>query len=131
MNNGAKALCFALILGLALAVAGCSKKEKSNEVQDIDSIRAALKEQVDRGKLTKEEAMVRLAEAMVKYGSKEKKEEEGSKLSPKLEAYGDELKERVAKGEMTAEEAMTAWMEAAEKAKSSAKTSEDSVKEKE
>jgi polyhydroxyalkanoate synthesis regulator phasin len=129
MNDGAKALCLALIPGLALAIAGCSRREKPNEVRDIDSVRAELKEQVDRGKLTKEEAIVRLAEAEVKYGSKKK--EEGSKLPPELEVYGDELKERVAKGEMTPEEAKTAWMEAAEKAKSSAKTSKDSVKERE
>ena len=130
MSNRIETLHVALILGLAFALIGCSRKEKPNEVQDINAVRAELREQVDRGELTKEEAIVRLAEAQVKYGSKKEKVE-GMKLSPELESYSNELKERVAKGEMTAEEATTAWIEAAEKAKSSAKTSTDSVKEKE
>lgn len=129
MSYRIEILRVALILGLAFAMIGCGRKEKPNEVQDINAVRAELREQVDRGKLTREEAIVRLAEAQVKYGSKKK--EAGSKLSPELEAYSNELKERVAKGEMTEEEAKTAWIEAAEKAKSSAKTSKDPVKEKE
>lgn len=130
MKNGLEPLCFVLILGLALPMAGCSKKKEPNKPQDLESIRASLREQVASGKLTKEEAVVRLAEATkeAKLGSRGK---DKAKLPPALEAYGDELKERVAKGELTAEEAMAAWMEVAEKAKSGAKATNDSLKEKE
>jgi uncharacterized membrane protein len=128
MKKTIKTLGFGLVLVLALATAGCSRKKEANEAHDLESVRASLRERVARGELTKEEAIVQLAEARAKFGPGEKHE---AKLSPALEAYGDELKERVAKGELTAEEAMSAWMEAAEKAKSSAKAANDSVKEKE
>jgi hypothetical protein len=110
---------------------GYSSKKGPNEAQDIDSIRAELKEQVDRGKLTKEEAIVRLAQAQVRYGSKKRGQDK--KLSPELEAFGSELKGKVAKGEMTDEEAMAAWKKAAKqsKAKSDGVASKDSLKEKE
>ena len=130
MKNGIKTLCFVLILGLALAIAGCSRKKESNEAHDLDSVRAGLREQVARGELTKEEAIVRLAEATkeAKLGLGGKDE---AKHSPALEALATELKERVAKGELTAEEAKTVWTEAAENAKtrSNAKGIKDSVKE--
>ncbi len=125
-----KMLCYALFLGLALTSTGCSKKEEPNKVQDINAVRAELREKVDRGKLTKEEAIVKLAEAQVKYGSEKK--DQDSKLSPELEAYGKELKEKMEKGDMTAEEAKDAWYKAAGIDKSSTKTkgSKDSVKDK-
>lgn len=132
MRNGIKALCCALIPGLALAAAGCSRKKQAHEAQDLESVRARLKEATARGELTREEAVVRLAEATkeAKLGSRGKdKTSKKAELSSALEAYGDELKARVAKGELTAEEAKTAWMEAAEKAKSNAKASKGSVKE--
>jgi uncharacterized lipoprotein YehR (DUF1307 family) len=100
---------------VAFGLVDCSKKEEPNEVQDVNAVRAELREQVERGKLTREEAIVRLAEARVEYGSKKK--DADRKLSPELEAYGNDLKERVAKSEMTAEEAIAAWEEAARKAK--------------
>ena len=130
MKNGIKALCLALILGLALVMAGCSKKKEANKPHDLESVRASLREQVASGELTQEEAVVRLAEATkeAKFGSGGK---DKAKLSPALEALGKELKERVAQGELTAEEGKAAWMEAVGKAKteSSAKGTEDSVKE--
>ncbi len=130
MKNGMKALCFALILGLTLIIVGCGKKEEPNEPQDLESVRASLREQVASGALTKEEAVVRLAEATkeAKLGSRGK---EKDKLSPALEALGAKLKEQVAKGELTEEEAKAAWMEAAGKAKSesSAEGTKDSAKE--
>jgi polyhydroxyalkanoate synthesis regulator phasin len=130
MKHGIKALCLALVLGLALAVVGCSRKKEANRPQDLESVRASLREQVARGELTREEAVVRLAEATkeAKFGSGGKDE---AKLSPALEALGKELKERVAKGELTAEEAKTAWMEATGKAKgkSNAEGIKDSAKE--
>jgi uncharacterized membrane protein len=128
MKNGIKALCVALILGLTLNISGCSRKKEPNEAQDIESVRANLREQVARGELTREEAIVRLAEAKAKLGSDKKDKD---KLSPVLEALSKELKERVVKGELTEEQAKTAWMEAAKKAKSesNAKGIKDSVKE--
>ena len=130
MKNGIKTLCLVLILGLALAMAGCSKKKEPTKPQDLESVRASLREQVASGELTKEEAVVKLAEATkdAKLGSKGKDKD---KLSPALEALGKELNERVAKGELTAEQAKTAWMEAAEKGKteSNAKGAKDSAKE--
>lgn len=122
-------ICLALILGLLVAMGGCGRKEESHEAEDLESVRAGLREQVARGELTREEAVVRLAEATrdAKLGSGGKGK---GKLPAALEAYGKELKERVAKGEMTEEEAMTAWMKATEKAKSSAKAADDSLKEK-
>ena len=129
MKNAVGAFCLALSLGLLLTMGGCSRKKESHEAQDLESVRAGLREQVARGELTREEAVVRLAEATkeAKLGSGGKRK---ATLPPALEAYGDELKERVAKGEMTEEEAMTAWIEATEKAKSSGKAGNDSLKEK-
>lgn len=134
MNDGIRTACFVLILGLVLAMAGCSRKKEANEAQDLESVRASLREQVASGELTREEAVVRLAEATkeAKFGSRGKdKTTKKAEFSPALEALGKELKGRVAKGELTAEEAKAAWMEAAGKAKteSSAKGTEDSVKE--
>ncbi|UCD50219.1 MAG: hypothetical protein JSW27_22150 [Phycisphaerales bacterium] len=130
MKYRIKTLCLALILGLVLAMAGCSRKKEPNEAQNLESVRASLREQVARGELTKEEAVVRLAEATkeAKLGSGGK---DGARLSPALEALSKELKEQVARGELTAEEATTVWMEAVEKAKakSSVKGAKDSVKE--
>ena len=121
MKYGIVAFSLALLLGLVLTCAGCSKKKEPNEVQDINSVRAELKEQVDQGKLTKEEAIVRLAEAQVKYGSKKKKEE-GSKLPPQLEALSKELKGKVEKGELTEDEAKAVWIEAAGQAEDKTKS---------
>jgi uncharacterized membrane protein len=114
MSSGVvRALCFALVAGLTLAAGGCSRKKESNEVQDLNSVRANLRERVASGELTPEEAIVRLAEARVKLGSGDKGK---ATLSPALQAYGEELKERVAKGELTEEEAKAAWQEAAKEA---------------
>ena len=130
MKYGITALYLALILGLALAMAGCSEKKEPTKPQDLESVRASLREQVASGELTREEAVVKLAEATkeAKFGSGGK---EKAKLSPALEALGKELKEKVAQGELTAEEGKAAWMEATGKAKteSSAKATEDSAKE--
>jgi len=126
MSNGMKSLCLALILGVVFALIGCSEKKDSKEVQDINAVRAELRGQVDRGELTREEAIVKLAEAQVKYGSEKK--EQGKKLSPELEAFGKELKGKVASGELTEEKAMAAWMEATGKAKAEKKDTEDSAK---
>jgi len=122
MAYGCRVLCSLLALGFVLANTGCSRKEEPHEVRDINAVRAELKEQVKRGKLTREEAIVRLAEAQGKYASK--KREKGRGLSAELEAYGNELKERVAKGELTEEEAKTAWEQAAKKAKDAVKETE-------
>jgi len=119
MENEFGTLCCVLLLALVFTTTGCSRKEEPAEIRDLNSVRAELKEQVDRGKLTKEEAIVRLAEAQVRYGSEKK--EGGGELPSELKAYGEELKERVAKGELTEEEAKTAWEEAAKKAKDAVK----------
>ena len=130
MGNVMKTLFFGLILGLALTMAGCSKKKEPTKPQDLESVRASLREQVASGELTREQAVVRLAEATkeAKLGSAGK---DKPKYSPALEALSKELKGRVAKGELTAEDAKIAWMEAAGKAKSSATATSDPVKEKE
>jgi polyhydroxyalkanoate synthesis regulator phasin len=116
MSNGVvRALCFGLVAGLLLVPGGCSRERESSEVRDVNSVRAELKEQVDGGKLTKEEAIVRLAEATrdAKLGPEGKTE---TKLSAGLEVLSKELKEQVAKGELTEEEAKAAWQEAAKEA---------------
>jgi hypothetical protein len=123
MKSVMKTLFLALILGLMLAMTACSKKEEPNKVQDINAVRAELKAQVERGKLTREEAIVRLAEAQVKYGSD--KEEKDRELSPELEALGEELKGKVAKGEMTADEGKDAWYKAAGKTEDSKDSEKD------
>ena len=119
MKNTVKTLCFVLILGLALTIAGCSRKEP-NEVQDIKSVRANLREKVESDEVTKEEAIVRLAEAEARLvkGGKDKAE-----YSPAIKASWEKLEERVAEGELTIEEAKTIWMEEAKniKTKASAK----------
>ena len=119
MKNTIKTLCFVLILGLALTIAGCSRKEP-NEVQDIESVRASLREKVASDELTKEEAIVRLAEAEAKpdWGDKYKDEY----YSPAIKASWEKLEERVAEGELTVEEAKTIWLEEAKEAKDKADT---------
>ncbi|MCP4452486.1 MAG: hypothetical protein GY809_13575, partial [Planctomycetes bacterium] len=80
-----------LCLALILAGTGCSKKEAPQAVQDYNSIRADLRAQVEKGQLTREEAIVKLAEAQAhkkSYARKKKKE----RFSPKLEALGKDLK---------------------------------------
>jgi len=112
MKQGTKIGSFVLCLGLALVNAGCSKKEQPQQVQDYNSVRADLRAQVEQGTLTREEAIVKLAEAQAhkkSYASKKKKET----LSPELAALGKDLKEQVGKGDMTAEEAKNAWVDAA------------------
>jgi hypothetical protein len=98
MKNGIiRALCVVLVAGLTLAVAGCSGKKEPKEAQDLESVRARLRAEVARGKLTREEAIVRLAEATreAKLGSGGKGEgKEETKLSPALEALSQQLKER-------------------------------------
>ena len=104
--------CLVLLLSLVFATVGCSKKEQPQQVQDYNSIRADLRAQVEQGQLTREEAIVKLAEARAhkkSYARKKKKEA----LSPELEALGKDLKEQMDKGEMTAEEAKNAWVDAA------------------
>ena len=116
MKQGINALCLALLLGLALAMAGCSKKKEANKPQDLESVRASLREQVASGELTREEAVVKLAEATkeAKFGSGSKdKDKDKAKFSPALEALGEKLKEQVGKGDMTAEDAKAAWIKAA------------------
>jgi len=130
MKNGIRALCLALIPGLALVVVGCSRRKEPHEAQDLESVRAVLRQQGASGQLTREEAVVRLAEATkeAKLGSEGKDKD---KYSPALEALGKVLKERVAKGELTAEEAKAVWVEVAEnaKSKSRAKGTKDPVRE--
>ena len=130
MKHGIKTLNFVLILGLTLAIAGCSRKKEPEGPQDLESVRARLKEQLASGELSKEEAIVRLAQAQAELGSKQEKED--SELSPELEALGSELKEKMAKGEMTDKEATAARLKATGKIESSAKTKEskDPAKEK-
>ena len=112
MKQGMQTCVVILCLGLMLASAGCSKKTKPQAVQDYNSVRADLRAQVEKGTLTREEAIVKLAEARAhkkSYAGKKKKET----LSPELEALGKDLKEQMDKGEMTAEEAKNAWVDAA------------------
>ena len=134
MKHGITVLRFVLILGLVPAMAGCGKKKEPTKPQDLESVRADLRKQVASGKLTKAEAIVRLAEATkeAKLGPRGKKKgKDKAKLSPELEALGKELKEQVDKGELTAEEAKAAWMEAAKKtkARSDVKGTKDTAKE--
>ncbi len=101
-----------VLLSLTLVFVGCSKKKEPEEVQDYNSVRADLRAQVEQGQLTREEAIVKLAEARANaksYARKKKKET----LSPELEALGKDLKEQMAKGHMTEEEAKAAWIKAA------------------
>jgi hypothetical protein len=112
MNHVVRIFCGAFILSLMFAISGCSKKEAPQAVQDYNSIRADLRAQVEQGQLTREEAIVRLAEAQANtksYARKNKKE----RVSPELEALGKDLKEQMAKGDMTGEEVRAAWIEAA------------------
>ena len=112
MKSRVAAICFSLALVMFIIIAGCGKDEP--EFDDIESVRAYLKEQVASGELTKEEAIVRLAEATAEFGSCEKSK---AKVSPELEAFGKKLKEQIENGEITEDEAGAAWMEAAKEAK--------------
>ncbi len=118
-------LCLTLILTLSLVVAGCSKKKDPQKVRDLNSVRTGLREQVASGDLTREEAIVRLAEATkeAKFGSRDKdRPKKKAELSPELEAFGRDLKEKMAKGKLMEEEAKAAWEEAAEEAKGEPKS---------
>jgi len=120
MKNGINTLSFTLLLILVLtfAIAGLNRKKEPDEAKDIESVRAELREQVDSGKLTKEEAIVRLAETQAYLGSGKKNGKKYDKkyeknISPELEALGKELKEQLASGEISEDEAKAAWIEAA------------------
>ena len=120
MKNGINTLSFTLLLILVLtfAIAGLNRKKEPDEAKDIESVRAELREQVDSGKLTKEEAIVRLAETQAYLGSGKKDGKKYDKkyeknISPELEALGKELKEQLASGEINEDEAKAAWIEAA------------------
>ena len=116
MKNGIKTLNFTLLLILVLtfAIAGLNRKKEPDEPKDVESVRAELREQVDSGKLTKEEAIVRLAETQAYLGSGKKYDKKYEKnISPELEALGKELKEKLASGEISEYEAKAAWIEAA------------------
>ena len=120
MKNGINTLSFTLLLILVLtfAIAGLNRKKEPDEAKDIESVRAELREQVDSGKLTKEEAIVRLAEAQAYLGSDKKDGKKYDKkyeknISPELEALGKELKEQLASGQISEDEAKAAWIEAA------------------
>ena len=117
MKNTIKTLCFVLILGLMFS--GCGKDEP-DQPKDLESVRANLREKVESDELTKEEAIVRLAEAEARLVSGDKDKAE---YSPAIKASWEKLEERVAEGELTIEEAKTIWMEEAEniKTKGSAK----------
>jgi len=91
IRNGIRTLCFAPILGLAIAITGCSRKKEPHEAQDLESIRASLREQVASGKLTREEAVVRLAEATKEAKTVWMKAAEKAKSSAK--AANDSVKE--------------------------------------
>ena len=113
MKNVIKILCIALILGLMFS--GCGKDEP-DQPRDLESVRANLREKVESDELTKEEAIVKLAEAEAKpdWGDKDKYES-----SAELKELGEKLKELVDKGELTEEEAeaKTIWLEEAKEAK--------------
>ena len=125
IKQGMQICVVILCLGLVLTSAGCSRKEQPQQVQDYNSVRANLRAQVEQGTLTREEAIVKLAEARANtksYAGKKKKE----RLSPELEALGKDLKAQMAKGDMTEEEAKAAWIRAAGEAKSNARTKKGS-----
>lgn len=109
MKQGMQICVVILCLGVILASAGCAKKEAPQAVRDYNSVRADLRAQVEQGQLTREEAIVKLAEAKAKSYARKKKET----LSAELAALGKDLKEQVGKGDMTAEEAKNAWVDAA------------------
>jgi hypothetical protein len=116
MKNRIKILSFTLLLILVLtfAIVVLNRKKEPDKAKDIESVRVELREQVDSGKLTKEEAIVRLAEAQAYLGSDKKDGKKYEKnISPELEALGKELKEQLASGEMSEDEAKATWMEAA------------------
>ena len=117
MKNVIKILCIALILSLMFS--GCGKDEP-DQPQDLESVRASLREKVASGKLTKEEAIVKLAEAEARLVSGDKDKAE---YSPAIKALWEKLEERVAEGELTVEEAKTIWTEEAENVKTKAKHS--------
>ena len=79
-----------------------------------------MRAQVEKGELTREEAIVKLAEARAKPKSYAGRKKE--KFSPELEALGKDLKEQIDKGNMTEEEAKAAWIKAAGITKSKVKT---------
>ena len=127
MKNTIKTLCFVLILSLMYS--GCGKDEP-DQPKDLETVRANLREKVESDELTKEEAIVKLAEAEARLVSGDKDKDWGDKDKdenypdyPALNALWEKLEERVAEGELTIEEAKTIWMEEAEniKTKASAK----------
>ena len=108
-----------IVFGGWVTLGPSSEKKELRAAQDYNSVRADLRVQVEKGTLTREEAIVKLAEAQAKFGARERKKK--WKPSPELQALGKELTEKVEEGHMTAEEAKAEWMEAAGKAKSGAR----------
>ena len=113
MIYGINILCIAVIMALVFAVSGCSKDEP-DEPQDLEAVRAELREKVESGKMNREEAIVKLAEAEAEFawGTKDKKD------LPELEELSKKLKDQLDKNEITEEEAEKIWLNATEEAKS-------------
>jgi hypothetical protein len=99
---------------------GCGKDEP-DQPQDLESVRANLREKVESNELTKEEAIVKLAEAQARFVSGDKDKDWDYKDKdwdyPALNELGEKLKEEVDKGELTEEEAKAAWIKVAKEAK--------------
>ncbi len=114
MIYGINILCIAVIMALVFAVSGCGKEEP-DEPQDLEAVRAELREQVERGKLNREEAIVKLAEAEAEFAWGTKDE---IKNSTELEELSKKLKDQLDKNEITEEEAEKIWLNATEEAKS-------------
>jgi len=100
MKNEIKVICLALPVGLALVGTGCSERQETDDATEIKSLGAELKEQVEQGELTTEEATARFAEA-------QKANEQA-----RIQAVRADLRKQVVDGELTKAEAQVRLAEA-------------------
>lgn len=96
----------AVVLGIGLHLAWRGQHFQASKAIDLESFREELKERVNSGEMTPEEAHVHLevAKQEGRFKTKESKE---------LKAFVEELTKAVEKGELTEAEAKTRYAEAA------------------
>ncbi len=106
--RGTKARLLALVLTVTIFTGGCQDSAPKYQGGDINAFQAELKESVESGAISLEEAHVELAIAKKQAKrSERKKKNSGNKVS----AYGAKLKQQIKDGELTEEEAATKFVE--------------------
>jgi len=115
MKKREKVLAVVLLLALTLFAVRWSGGDSLDDITDLDSLRAKLKEKVSNGELTQAQAQLRLAEAMA-AARMQARQRQRPELTAEQRAMVSELRAQVARGELTREEVRAKFAEAQRKA---------------